>query len=119
MRIDRKIPVTDFASLQLEKQRLKAVCDVKKMKLDEKIEFLREHYPEVVIKTFLPFDDSTNDKLFKSAKWVHDAVTEHFISPDSKVGKFISGRGAAALQSALIYFAVRIAKNVFLRRRRK
>ena len=119
MRTDRKITVTDFASLQLEKQRLKAVCEVKKVKLDEKIQYLREHYPEVVIKTFLPFDDATNDRLFKIAKWVHDVATEHLISPGSKLGKFISGKGSTLLQSALIYFAVRIVKNIFFKRQRK
>ncbi|MEO6167099.1 MAG: hypothetical protein ABIO46_04710 [Chitinophagales bacterium] len=47
------------------------------------------NYPEVVMKTFLPFNDDTNNKIFTSAKWVNERVTDFVGNNDSRLGKFL------------------------------
>lgn len=117
MSLHKKIKVVDFATLQLEKQRLKAVCEVKKIKLEQHLAHLKKNYPEVVMKAVLPFSDETNDRIFKGAKWVNDTVSDYVGNSDSKLGKFVSGKGSNMLQAALIYFVVRIARNIFFKRK--
>ena len=108
----KKIKVVDFESLQLEKQRLRKICDTRKTVLDQKLTLLKENYPEVVIKTILPFNDATNEIIFKSASWMHEIFSSFLADNHSKTAQFISGKGSSALQAILFYVFVRIGKNI-------
>lgn len=107
----KNINVVDFKSLELEKNRLKAVCAEKKVILDNKLDFLKRNYPEVAVKTLLPFNDATNDAIFSSARLIHHVASDYFSKTDSKLASFISGKGKNALEALLIYTAIRLGKN--------
>lgn len=113
----QKIKVVDLATLQLEKQRLKTICEVKKLKLDNELSYLKKNYPEVVMKTFLPFDDDTNKRVFQAAKWVNEKVAGLVENSNSKIGNLLSGKGANLLQTLVIYTMLRIGRNIFLKKK--
>ena len=116
MNLQHKIKVTDLISLQREKQRLQAICELKRTKLETELEYLKKNYPEVALKAFLPFDDRTNDRIFKGVKWVNDTVGA-VVTPHSRLGSFFSGKGSNLLQAGLIYLGVRIVRNFLLKRK--
>ena len=114
MSLQQKIKVTDFASLQLEKQRLSAICEVKKQALEEHLADLKKNYPEIVLSTFLPFDAATNAKIFRGIKWITSTLGKYF-DPATKIGKLLSGKNSGVIQASLVYLVVRMAKRVFSR----
>ena len=115
----KKISIVDFETLQLEKQRLRKICDARKKILDQKLTVLKQNYPEVFIKTVLPFNDATNEMIFKSAHWVHETFSNYFKDNQSKTAQFISGKGSGALQAILIYTIIRIVKNILHKLRKE
>jgi hypothetical protein len=113
MKPERKIKITDFATLQLEKQRLKSLCEAKKLKLEEEFDFLKKNYPELGVKAILPFSENINDKIFNTARWtINTATRVTGSSPLGLLGLF-SGSRAGLIKSVLIYAGSRIAKRIF------
>jgi hypothetical protein len=118
MNLTSKIKVTDLKSLQLEKRRLQEICEIKKLKLNEKLGELKNNYPELALRAFLPFDDVTNKLLFKGVKWVSNKVSGYGGSSDSRIGKFMSGKGGSFLRAALVYIAVRFLRKILFKLKR-
>lgn len=114
---DKKIKVTDLASLQLEKQRLKAICGIRREKLEAEWGHFRQNYPELVMKVLLPFNDDINDKIFRLAQWINTNAVKLTGGSNSKFAQFLSGKGGNALQAALIYLVVKIGKTIFLKKK--
>ncbi|MBK9730096.1 MAG: hypothetical protein IPO83_02215 [Chitinophagaceae bacterium] len=117
MSLHKKIKVVDLVTLELEKQRLKAICEIKQVKLEKELLYLKENYPEVAMKTLLPFNDNTNDLLFKSAKWINASVTDLVGDSNSKFGNFLGGKGGNMLQAALLYTFIRIGRNILKKKK--
>lgn len=117
MSLHKKIKVVDLTSLQLEQQRLKAVCEVKKVKLEQGLSQLQKNYPEVIMKGLLPFDDHTNDLLYKVAKWLNKTVTDFASTNNTKIVKLLAGKGGNILQGVLVFALWRIGRNILLKKR--
>jgi hypothetical protein len=115
MSLQQKIKVTDFPSLLLEKQRLSAICEVKKQALDEHFAQLKNNYPEIVFRTFLPFDAPTNAKIFSGIKWITGTLGK-YVHPGTKIGKLFSGKNSNIIQASLVYLAVRFGKSILSRK---
>ena len=108
-----KIKVTNFETLELEKQRLQAICEEKKINFIETFEHVKRVYPETVLKSFLPFNRTINEGIVNGAKWVKNTLAGFISKPDSKMGKFVSGTGGTILQAVLIYVGVRFMRGIF------
>jgi hypothetical protein len=117
MSVQQKIKVTDFSSLQLEKQRLSAICEVKKQALEENFAELKKNYPEIVFSTFLPFDAATNAKIFRGIKWITGTLGK-YVDPATKIGKMFSGKNSNIIQASLVYLVIRLGKRIFSGKRK-
>lgn len=108
-----KIKITDFASLQLEKQRLKALCEIKKLKLEQDLDFLKKNYPELGVKAVLPFSENINNRIFNTARWTVRTATR--VTGSSPLGllSLFSGNRAGLIKSVLIYTGSVVAKKIF------
>lgn len=117
MSLHKKIKVVDLTTLHLEQQRLKAVCEVKKIKLDQGLSQLKKNYPEVIMKGLLPFDDHTNDILYKGVMWLNKTVTDFASGSNSKTVKLLAGKGGNILQGAFIFALWKIGRSILLKKR--
>jgi hypothetical protein len=116
MNQQEKIKITDLASLQSEKQRLKALCELKRRKLETEIDYVKENYPEIGVKAILPFSENINDKIFNAGSWT--VKTAKRITGKTPIGlyKMFSGNQSALLKSVLVFAGSRIAKRAFRRK---
>lgn len=79
-----KIPVTDYQSLIQERNRLKVHIDSTEKQLKSKWRDLRNHYPEMILKPSLPFNEGTNQKVFNSMEWLNDILFSRIFKTENK-----------------------------------
>ncbi|MBX7109747.1 MAG: hypothetical protein K1X61_13930 [Chitinophagales bacterium] len=116
MSLHKKINVVDLATLLSEQQRLKAVCEVKKVRVEQGLAQLKKNYPEVIFKTILPFDDKTNGMIYNGAKWISGKIGNFAAGSQSQAVKLIAGKGGNLLQGVLIFVLLRIIRKVVEKR---
>ena len=71
MKTSERIYITDFQSLQMEKQRLEIHCDFLEQEIKLKIEDARINYATKFIKPMLPFSDERNNDVFSMMEWLN------------------------------------------------
>ena len=100
-----KIPITDYKSLLAEKKRLRSHIDETEVQLKSKWRDLRNHYPEMILKPFLPFSESTNQKVFNSMEWLNDILFSRLFNSKQK-----------GVKSEATKFIVRLAQVLLIRK---
>ena len=108
-----KIKVTNFETLELEKQRLRAICEEKEINFLETFQYVKTTYPETLLKAILPFNEPINAGIVKGAKWVKNSLAGFASGSDSRLGKFLAGSGGGILQAVLVYAGVRFLRSIF------
>ena len=115
MSIDNRIKVTDLVSLQVEKERLKSLCDVRRVHLEEKVSQFKKNYPKAAMQLLLPFNKETNIRISNALDWVND----HLFSVLPGLGRGPSGNVLKLVQAAVIFLTYRFAKKVFKKKKVK
>ena len=85
------IKITNLATLQREKQRLKMYCSFHEEKLKDKIIFIKLNYAKIISDEFLPFSHENNNKVGGVLDWVNEFVLGKILKIDLSEKSKLSG----------------------------
>jgi hypothetical protein len=119
MSLQKKLPVHNLNTLALEKKRLMAECESYKSLMDEQVQYLKDHYPEMMIKGMLPFREKTRNQVYKGLKWTGKTVTKYIGTPSFIVSEVTSGRAGRILPMAGLHVLLNIYRGIIAKRKRK
>jgi len=85
------IKITNLASLQQEKQRLKMLCSYQENLLKDKINFVKQHPGQLFSEEFLPYDAGQNSKINSIMDVVNEFVFEKLFGLDLNGKNKLSG----------------------------
>jgi len=85
------IKITNLASLQQEKQRLKMLCSYQENLLKDKINFVKQHSGQLISEEFLPYDAGQNSKINSIMDVANEFIFEKFLGLDLNGKNKLSG----------------------------
>ncbi|MBA2421632.1 MAG: hypothetical protein H0V61_00200 [Chitinophagales bacterium] len=117
MALQNQLPVNNMNTLALEKNRLMEECRSYKTLMNEQLQHLKEHSPEMLVKGMLPFRNRTRDQVYKGLKWTGITVTKYIGTPAFIASEVASGRAGRILPMAGLHVALNIYRNIISKRK--
>ena len=99
-----KIKITDLASLQMEKQRLKMQVEFSGEQIIEKVNGLWTNYPTLLAST-MPFSNEQNQKVSTWLEWLNSFLFD----------KIFSSRKAHPAKDEIYKFLIRLTQVFVIR----
>ena len=105
------IKITDLATLQREKQRLKMFCSFQEEKLKDKIIFIKLNYAKIISDEFLPFNHENNNTVSNVLDWVNEFVLGKILRMDLGEKSNLSGSLVKVAEVLIIRLFSKLVKK--------